>query len=108
MTAVGLVTWFGFGTPGRMLDKHLHASEPDVQQMLPIAGRFAEDDLRIREDFEGAAVGDFEARIAVGAGDDQLLRLHRVADTQRLEVAAVRERHLAGLVDDFCRGILGR
>ena len=56
----------------------------------------------------GGLIGYFKAGVSIGAGDDQLLGLHLIAEAERLEIAAAAQGNLADLVDDFCRGILGR
>src|SRR3954468_19754436 len=50
----------------RMLDEDLHAAEPYVQEVLPVARRLAKNDLGIRKDLERASVGNFEARVPIG------------------------------------------
>src|SRR5580704_4908404 len=71
------------GLTAPLLDVNLYPSGQNVQQIAPIAGVLAEDNIRVRIDFESAAIGNLELRVAVSTGDDNLLDLNLIADIER-------------------------
>jgi hypothetical protein len=58
---------------------NFYAAKKDLEQVFPIARIIAENNVGIRENFEGAAVGDLQQRIAIRAGDDNLAWFNGIA-----------------------------
>ena len=79
MTAVGVMIRVGFGLFREMFDMHANGADDQVQQILPIAVILAEHHLGVGHHFNGAAIGNLQHGVAVGAADDGLGYLDRVA-----------------------------
>ena len=90
-----------------MLDVDFHAPDHNVQQVFPRRRIGAEHDLRVGEDFEGAAVGDLEPGVTIRSGLDHLLGPDRVPFKQGPRAAIAQYGDVA--IDDerLGRGILG-
>jgi hypothetical protein len=71
------------GLPAPLLDVDFHPSDQNIQQVAPIPGILAEDDIGIRVDLESAPVGNLELREAVWTGYDDLPYLYLIADIKR-------------------------
>ena len=90
-----------------MLDIDFHPPDPNVQQVFQRTPIGAECDLRVGEDFEGAAVGNLEPGIAIRSGLDDLLRPYRVACKQGPRTAIAQHGDIASNDERLGRGILG-
>lgn len=68
------------GLIAQMLDMDSYTPHQYVQQIAPVWRILAEDNVRVRIDLEGTAVGNLELRGTVRSGDDDLLYLDAIAD----------------------------
>jgi hypothetical protein len=89
------------GKAARMLDLNPNFTQPDFQQVFPIAAIGAEHDVRFGENFEFTAIGDFEDAVAIGTGDDYLFRLNQIAGVQSPRAVVFKEGNLAGERNQF-------
>ena len=95
------------GLPAQLLNVDLNTPQQDIQQVPPGAQILAEDHARVGENFEGTAIGNLKDRETVWSGDDDLARLHRIADIQHPGGVVAQHGNLAGQGDDCGRAAFG-
>src|ERR1700737_4477469 len=71
------------GLSAPLLDVDFHPSDQNIQQIAPVSGILSKDNIGVRIDFKVASIGNLEVRIAVWTGDNDLPRLHLIADIER-------------------------
>ena len=75
------------------LDMHFDVTQEHIQQFSPVTLAGSKLHLGIGVDFERASVGQFEHGPAIRSGDDQLPRLHGVADVQDPRLGVAHDVH---------------
>ena len=71
------------GLSAPLLDVDFHPADQYIEQVSPVSGILSKDDVGVRINLEGTAIGNLELRETVWTGDDNLPGLHFVANVER-------------------------
>src|ERR1700733_12160179 len=85
---------------------YFNATDEKIEKIAQTSGIFAENNLRTGIYLKSASVGRLKLRVAVGASEDDLLSLDRVAYVEGPFFRAAQGRNIPGHFDDFRGGVL--
>ena len=78
-----------------LLDVDFHPAHQNIQQIAPVSGILAKDDIGIGINLESTTIGNLELRVAVWTGDNDLPGLHFVTDVQGPGYGIAKRRYIA-------------